>query len=156
MIQSSQPRKERKFRFNAPLHDRQKFMHAHVSDELAKKLGIKSRSISVRKGDTVKVQSGKHRGKSGKVSQVSLKTGRIFIEGINRKDAKGKEFPLPIYSSNVYLTDLDLTDKLRSAKMEKLKGTRPVTKQQVAKQQTPSQQAPAQQAAKQQVEKKVA
>lgn len=123
MIESSQPRAQRKFRYNAPLHDRQKFMHAHVSDELAKKLGIKSRSISVRKGDTVKVQSGSHMGKTGKVSAVDLKTGRIFIEGINRKNAKGKEFPLPIYSSNVYLTDIDLTDKLRSAKIEKLKAT---------------------------------
>ncbi len=123
MIKSSQPRKERKFRFNAPLHERQKFMHAHVSDELAKKLGIKSRSISLRKGDTVKVQSGSHRGKSGKVSMVNLRTGRIFIEGINRKDAKGKELPLPIYSSNVYLMDIDLTDKTRVAKIESLKGS---------------------------------
>ena len=122
MIQSSQPRKERKFRFTAPLHDRQKFLHAHVSEELAKKLGIKSRSISMRKGDTVKVQSGAHRGKSGKVSKVNLHNGRIYIDGINRKDAKGKEFPIPIYSSNVYLMDIDLTDKLRSDKIEQLKG----------------------------------
>ncbi len=122
MIQSSQPRKERKFRFTAPLHDRQKFLHAHVSEELAKKLGIKSRSISMRKGDTVKVQSGAHRGKTGKVSKVNLHNGRIYIDGINRKDAKGKEFPIPVYSSNVYLIDIDLTDKLRTEKIEMLKG----------------------------------
>lgn len=90
MIQSSQPRKERKFRFNAPLHDRQHFLHAHVSGELAKKLGIKTRSLSLRKGDTVKVQAGSHKGKSGKVSSVSLRTGRIYIEGITREERKGQ------------------------------------------------------------------
>ncbi len=126
MIESSQPRKGRKFRFNAPMHERQKFMHAHVSDELQKKLGIKSRSISLRRGDTVKVQSGNLRGKTGKVGSVNLRTGRVFIDGIVRKNAKGKELPVPVYSSNLYLVDLDLSDKMRNAKIEFLKtGVKP-------------------------------
>jgi large subunit ribosomal protein L24 len=121
MIQSSQPRKMRRFRYNAPLHCRQKFTHAHVSKELAKKLGIKARSISLRKGDTVKVQAGGLKGRSGKVSAVNLDTGKIYIEGIVKKNAKGKELPIPVHPSSVYLTDLDLTDKLRSAKIERMK-----------------------------------
>ncbi len=121
MIESSQPRKERKYRFTAPMHARQKFVHAHVSKELATKLGIKSRSLSMRKGDTVKVFAGSQKGKTGKVSEVNLKTGRVFIDGITRKNAKGKELPVPVYSSNLYLTDLDLSDKLRNSKIESLK-----------------------------------
>lgn len=126
MIESSQPRRMRKFRYNAPMHDRQRFMHAHVSDELQKKLGIKSRSISLRRGDTVKVRSGNLRGKTGKVSKVNLRTGRVFIDGVVRKNAKGKELPVPLYSSNLYLVDIDLSDKLRNSKIEFLKtGVKP-------------------------------
>ncbi len=42
----------------------------------------------------------------------------MLVEGITRKNAKGKELQIPIKSSNVYVTDLDLSDKLRSAKIE--------------------------------------
>ena len=121
MIQSSKPRLQRKFRYTAPLHVRQKFVHSHISKELATKLGIKRRSMAVRKGDTVKIMTGKNRGKIGKVNQVSLGKGTILIEGILKKTAKGKEILIPISASNVYLTDLDLTDKLRKAKMDSLK-----------------------------------
>lgn len=118
MIASGKPRKQRLFRLRASMHDRQKFAHAHISRELAAKLGIKKRTTSVRRGDTVKVMSGSHRGKSGKVLAVDLNRAVIFIDGINRKSAKGKEVQLPISPSNVYLTDLDLSDKFRTAKMQ--------------------------------------
>src|SRR5271155_4200678 len=98
MIQSSQPRKQRKFRANAPMHMRQNFVNVHISKELSAKLGIKRRSIEVRKGDTVKVMTGDNRGKTGKVSIVNLKTGKVFIEGIVRKTAKSKDKLIPIYS----------------------------------------------------------
>jgi large subunit ribosomal protein L24 len=126
MIESSQPRKERKYRFTAPMHARQKFVHAHVSKELATKLGIKSRSISMRKGDTVKVFAGTQKGKTGKVSSINLKTGRVVVDGITRKNAKGKELPVAIYSSNLYLVDIDTSDKLRNSKIESLKNQKPV------------------------------
>ena len=122
MIQSSKPRKQREFRFNSSgLHVRQKFASAHIAKDLAKKLGIKRRAIEVRKGDTVKVMAGSNRGKIGKVSAVSLKRSKLFIEGIVRKNAKGKEHPIPIHVSSVYITDLDLNDKLRKARIEAFK-----------------------------------
>jgi large subunit ribosomal protein L24 len=117
MIKSGKPRKQRKFRFTAPMHVRQKFVHVRVAKELAAKLAIKRRSIAVRRGDTVKVMSGGSRGKTGKVLSVDLRRGAVFIEGIARKNAKGKELPIPIKSSNVYAIDLDLGDKLRGAKV---------------------------------------
>lgn len=117
MISSGKPRKQRLFRYTASNSERQRFAHAHVAKELAKKLGIKSRSTSVRKGDTVKVMSGGSRGKGGKVIGVNLKGSTLFVEGVVRKNAKGKEAPIPISTSNVYITDLDLSDKLRNAKL---------------------------------------
>ena len=117
MLQSGQRRKQRKFRFTAPPHVRQKFMHCHIDKALAKKLGIKRRAAQVHKGDTVKVMVGKHKGKSGKVSSVDTKSEMVLIEGINRKNAKAKELPIPIRASNVYITELDLNDKLRKEKL---------------------------------------
>lgn len=127
MIQSSKPRKQRLFRYNAANHLRQRFVHARIAKELATKLGIKRRNVGVRKGDTVKVMSGASRGKTGKVLGVELGRAIVFVEGITRKNAKGRESQIPISASNVYITDLDLNDKLRSAKLQI---ARPAAKQQ--------------------------
>ena len=113
MLQSSQRRKQRKFRYTAPMHIRQKFVHVHVSKELRAKLGIKKRSVQVHTGDTVKIMVGNSRGRSGKVGSVNMKRGMLTIEGIVRKNAKGKELPIPIRTSNVYITDMNTGDKLR-------------------------------------------
>ncbi len=118
MIASAKPRKQRLFRYTANAGERQKLAHAHVARELAKKLGIRLRSTSVRKGDVVKIMSGKNRGKSGKVTEVDLKTSTLSVENVVRKNAKGKEKPIPISTSNVYITDFDLSDKLRSMKLQ--------------------------------------
>ena len=120
-IQSSKARKQRKFRFTAPHHFRQRFVHAHISKELATKLGIKKRAIAVRKGDTVKIMAGKQKGKTGKVAEVDMLKGRITIEGIVKKNMKGKEKMVPMSTSNVYLVDLDLTDTLRNEKINRFK-----------------------------------
>lgn len=119
MIQSSQPRKQRYFRANAPMHVRQNFVNVHISKDLAKRLGIKKRSIEVRKGDTVKIMSGDSRGKSGKVTSVNLKTSKVLIEGVSRRNAKNKELLVPIHASNLYITDLDISDKLRAEEVGK-------------------------------------
>ena len=118
MIASGKPRKQRVFRYTAPMHVRQKFVHVRLAKELAAKLGIRKRNIAVRRGDIVKVMSGGSRGKTGKVSQVDLRRAIVLVEGIVRKNAKGKESAIPIKSSNVYVIDLDLSDKRRSAKIE--------------------------------------
>ena len=119
-MESSKPRKQRKFRFNAPLHVRHKFVNAHISKELKEKMKIKARSIEVRRGDIVKVMSGAQKGKSGKVSRVDLKKGFVYIEGIVRKTSKGKEIMIPIRASNLYITDLDLSDKYRKEIIDKM------------------------------------
>ncbi|MGC8710095.1 MAG: 50S ribosomal protein L24 [Candidatus Micrarchaeia archaeon] len=118
MIASSKPKKQRKFRYAAPMHMRQRFVNAHISKELKEKLGIAKRSIEIRKGDSVKVVSGGQKGKSGKVSEVSIRRGFVYVDGIVRKTAKGKEIMVPIRASNLYITDLDLSDKYRKESIE--------------------------------------
>ena len=121
MIKSAKPRKQRKFRFDAQNHIRQNFINVHISNELSAKLGIKRRSIEARKGDTVRIMAGDSKGKSGKITAVSLKTGKIMVDGIVRKNSKNKELQIAIYASNTYLTDMDLSDKLRQAEIDGMK-----------------------------------
>lgn len=118
MIQSSQPRKQRKFRYNAPMHVRQHFVHAHLDKSLKSKLNIKKRAVQISKGDTVKIMVGKKKKTTGKVTKVNLRTGRIAIDSLMKKNARGKEYNVWISASNVYITDLNLTDKIRAAKLK--------------------------------------
>jgi large subunit ribosomal protein L24 len=39
--------------------------------------------MKIRKGDNVKILSGKDRGKKGKVSRVLIQSGKAIIEGLN-------------------------------------------------------------------------
>ena len=107
----SQPRKQRRFLFKAPLHVRQKMMAAPLSPELRKELGY--RSLPVRTGDTVKILRGKFRGHVGKVAGVSLKKLRIYVEGATIKKSDGKEVPYPIHPSKVMIVDVDRSDERR-------------------------------------------
>ncbi len=119
MVASAKPRKQRKFRYSAPLHARQHFLHVHLSKEARQKLGIiKTRAVQVSKGDTVKVMSGSKKGTTGKVTAVSLRRGAVYIDSYTKKNAKGKEYGVPISASNVYITDLNLADKVRAAKLK--------------------------------------
>lgn len=115
-MKSAKPRKQRFFRFNAPLHLRQHFINAHLDKPLRAKIG--RRAIRVAKGDTVKVMAGSKKGASGKVSTVDLRRGRITITSLTRKNAKGKEIPIQIKPSNVYITDLNLEDKIRAQRLK--------------------------------------
>lgn len=118
MIGSSQPRRQRNFRFNAPMHIRQHFLHVHLDKALRKKLNLKRSTVQVSKGDTIKVMSGKNKGKTGKVIKVDLRSGRISIDSLSKKNARGKEYNISINASNVYITDLNLSDKFRAAKLK--------------------------------------
>ena len=116
-IGSTQPRKQRKYRHNAPLHIRHKFLSAHLSRELRERFG--KRSISVRKGDEVTVMKGGFRGFRGNVDRVDLSGTRIYIDGMKRKKVDGSEVSVPIHPSNVMITKLTLEDKMRQAVFER-------------------------------------
>ena len=114
---SKQPRKQRKARYNAPLHIRQKFMGARLSEELSKEYG--TRSAAVITGDTVKVMRGDFKGTEGKVQTVSLLDGTITVDGVISTKVDGTEVPRPIYPSNVMITKLELKDGRRASSIKK-------------------------------------
>lgn len=111
IMSSTQPRKQRKERYNAPLHRRQKYMRAPLSKDLREEL--KKRNAQVRKGDTVKVMRGDHAGTEGDVEEVDLKRCTIKVAGVSNYRADGTEVPRPLHPSNVVITKLNLEDAER-------------------------------------------
>jgi large subunit ribosomal protein L24 len=109
-LQSIQPRKQRKFRANAPLHIKGEFLNAPLAKELKEK--HKVRSTRVRKGDKVKVARGQFKGKIGEVENVDIDKERIFINGVELVKKEGGKVPYPVHPSNVIITSL-VSDKRR-------------------------------------------
>lgn len=80
--------------------------------------------LKIKKGDTVKVLSGKDKGKTGKIIQVMPKIGKVVIESVNihtkferskKAGEKGKKvtFPGPMHASKVMLVDGNSGDTTR-------------------------------------------
>ena len=113
---SVQPRKQRKYRYNAPLHVRQRFVAAPLAETLRKKYG--QRTAQVRKGDVVTILRGQFRGTKGKIERVDLKRSRIFVEGAQLIKRDGTKSSYPIHASKVRIEDLVLDDKKRKALFE--------------------------------------
>ena len=109
MEDSKQPRKQRKFRFNAPMHLRKKMVSAHISKELRAKLSTKRRSAPLHKGDRVLVMRGDHKGKAGKVIEVELNDLKVYVEGVSQRNAKGVEKLMPVDPSNLLITEGEFT-----------------------------------------------
>lgn len=118
---SRQPRKQRKFRYNAPLHARQRFVSATLDKKLRKEFGV--RSLPVRRGDEVVVMRGSFKNKAGKVSSVDLAKAKVYVETIKRKKVSGQEVEIALESSNLKITKLNLEDKKRRKFMERKKKT---------------------------------
>lgn len=90
-------------------------------------IASRAMKLKVKKGDTVKVISGKEKGKQGEVVRVFPKTGKIVIDGLNiakrslRSTARGQsgrivERPMPIDASNVALVSSKKKEKTVKAK----------------------------------------
>ena len=112
---SKQPRKQRKYLANAPLHIKKKFINVNLSKELRKKYG--KRNIGLRKNDKVKIMKGKFKKKTGKVLIIKLKRGKIYIEGIQVKKQDGSKVNVPLRPSNLQIIELNLDDKKRMKKL---------------------------------------
>lgn len=83
--------------------------------------------MKIKKGDTVKILSGKEKGKEGEVTLVMPKSRKIVIDGLNiakrsiRSTARGQsgrivERPMPIDASNVALVSSKKKEKTVKAK----------------------------------------
>ncbi|HDI52910.1 MAG TPA: 50S ribosomal protein L24 [Candidatus Bathyarchaeota archaeon] len=111
------PSTVRKRWFNAPLHRRRKYLSAPLSPELRAEYG--TRSLPVRRGDTVVILKGDWKMKEGKVTRVDTKRMRIYIEGLTRERMDGSTVPIPIRPWNVMITKLDLSDPWRKRILER-------------------------------------
>jgi len=117
-MSSKKPKKQRKFLFSASLKERKRFVKAHLSKELRKELGL--RSITVRKGDSVKIVRGEHKKFSGKVSGIDRKKFKVFIEGLKVKKSDGTEKPLGVQASNLLVVDVYRDDEKRFKRKTKI------------------------------------
>jgi large subunit ribosomal protein L24 len=117
---STQPRKQRLFGYTRNAHDRSRAMGAHLSDELLKEYS-RMRSLTVRKGDTVKVVRGAFKGQVAKVIKVFPRKGMISIEEATLTKADNKKVARLFRPSKVIITKLDLSDPWRREKLQKFK-----------------------------------
>jgi len=108
---SKQPRKQRKYLLNAPVHIRRKIMSVMLNKEIRELIGV--RNIPIRVGDYVKILRGRFRGVEGLVIKVDSKRYRIFVENAKYTTKTGKEVYYPIHYSKVMIMKLNLSDKKR-------------------------------------------
>ncbi len=114
---SKQPRKQRKYLANAPLHIKRKLMNANLSKELRKKYN--KRSIPLRKKDTIKILRGKFKGKKGKITRIMIKIQKVEIEKIQVKKQDGSKVNIKLRPSNLQIIELNLEDKKRNKALNK-------------------------------------
>ena len=108
---SKQPRKQRKYIYNMPLHLKQKLMSATLDKVFRKKLG--RRNLELRKGDEVKVMRGKLKGKIGKINESNLVKVKVSIEGVTLTKKDGTKVPVWFHPSNLKIITPNEEDKKR-------------------------------------------
>lgn len=114
---STQPRKQRKYRYNAPSHVKRKFLSANLSPTLRERYG--KRSIVIRSGDEVLISRGKSKGTKGIVERVDINKERVYIEGVKMKKVDGSDVSKPVTASNCMITKIKIDDKRRQAILER-------------------------------------
>lgn len=114
---SKKPKKQRKYRYNAPQNIRHKMMSAPLSKDLRKKYG--KRNIPIRKGDRVKIKTGQFKKIIGKIERVNLKKLKVYIEGAQLTKRDGTKALYPIDPSNIMVMELNLDDKRRKKVLER-------------------------------------
>lgn len=116
-MKTTQPRKQRKRLYQAPLHERYRRFASHLSPELKK--SHNTRTVPVRSGDTVRIMRGDFKGYEGKVSKVDRKNYGITVEGVTREKVDGTSVPILIHPSKVLITRLNLDDKWRKEALKR-------------------------------------
>jgi large subunit ribosomal protein L24 len=110
-LSSTQPRKQRKYQYNAPLHLMHKFLSANLSKELRKKYA--KRNLPLRVGDEVLIMRGSFKKKKAKVTSVFLKKQRVSLENIQRTKKDGSKVPVYFNPRALQIQTLILEDKER-------------------------------------------
>ncbi len=114
---SKKPRKQRKYRANAPKHVQGKFLSAHLSQDLREEYG--KRSIRLRKGDKVEVMRGDHAGETGEVQEFDIDRQKVYLTDLEITRRDGSKAKPPVRPSNLKVIELNKEDQKR---MEKIGG----------------------------------
>jgi|TARA_Y100000310_G_scaffold251425_1_gene257923 large subunit ribosomal protein L24 len=140
---SKQPRKQRKYMANAPIHIKRKKLNVNLSKALRK--GAGKRTIVVRKDDKVKILRGKFKGKTGKIIGVFTKIGKVEIGGIQVKKQDGSKVAIKLQPSNLQIIEMaERGKKSKPGKEEKIKekDKKPESKGKTAKENEPLKKVP--------------
>jgi len=114
---SIQPRKQRKARYEAPLHKRHNYLSANLSKDLREELGI--RSLPLVLDDKVKVLRGDFKDHEGKIVDMNYKSYKTFVEGVVNQKPEGNPSLIPLDPSNLMIIDANMKDEKR---MKNIKG----------------------------------
>jgi large subunit ribosomal protein L24 len=114
---SKKPTKQRNYIRNAPLHVKRKLLGVHLSPELRKKYSV--RTITLVKGDKVKILRGQFKKRENKVEKIDIKTTKVIVTGIERTKKDGSKSQYPITPSNLMITELNLEDKKRKTSLNR-------------------------------------
>lgn len=114
MRPSSKARKQRKRQIEAPLHQRKKMLRGHLAPKYLE--AGKKRSLTIRKGDQVRIMRGEHKGEEGKVEKVNLRNLTITIEGVTQAKADESQSARMIHASNIMIIRPDMSDRRRLMK----------------------------------------
>jgi large subunit ribosomal protein L24 len=90
---------------------RRKMCSSPLSKELSEEYG--TRSMGIKRGDTVSILRGNFRGVEGKVTKVDRENNYVYIEGVTREKAGGDTVFAPINPSKVMIRKLNLDDERR-------------------------------------------
>jgi large subunit ribosomal protein L24 len=115
-ISSKSPKKQRKYRLNAPIHLKRAMLSVHLSKELRKVYN--TRNLPVRKGDTVVIMRGKHKGAEGKIDKVYTKQLKVSMDSVKATTKKGNKVPFKLRPSALLLKELNLSDARRTERLK--------------------------------------
>lgn len=116
-MSSTKPTKQRKSMYQAALHIKHKMLSAHLSKPLRTQWN--RRSLTLRKGDEVKVMRGSHAGKTGKITGIDMKALRVFIDSMKRRKVAGQEASIPFKPSKLMIINPVMEDKMRKRIIER-------------------------------------
>jgi large subunit ribosomal protein L24 len=128
-LKTKKPSKQRRKIAFATEKEILKMMKVRLSEKLREKYGV--RTVSIRKGDSVKILRGDFAGIEGKIIETDRRNQKVIVEGVTKEKVSGEQMRVPVHVSNVEMTTMDTGDRWRSEKFEKKTETQPSTNEEV-------------------------
>jgi ribosomal protein uL24 len=135
------PRRQRRALYEADAFERRLRMTVPLSRQLRTR--FKTRSVPVRKGDTVRVISGSFVGREERVAKIDRRSYSVTLDNVTVKTAGEKLKALPMRPSHLVITRLNLADPWRRRSLSvRDEDVTPEERGEVVEPETPSAPAP--------------